>query len=74
MTRSNGDFALVHRRNAGDLFSFDRVGQVSRADAEHVVTRVDQAAGVSTTTSGLGNSRMIRPAPPILDVPIHPLR
>ena len=62
-----------HGVNAGDLFSFDSVGQVPRADAEHVVTLVDQAAGVSIAASGLGNITDVRPTLPILDVPIHPL-
>ena len=71
--RGNGRFrSRPNGVNAGDLFSFDRVGEPASPDAEHVVTIIDKAAGVFYGRLGARkHHKTIHPAPPILDVPFH---
>ena len=58
--------------NAGDLFRFDRVNELSRPDTEDVMTIIDKMAGAFDGFLGARkHHEVLRSAPPILDVPFH---
>ena len=61
--------------NAGDLFSSDRVGERTGADAINVAAVIDQPAGRLDGPLGAWMHReMVRAVFPILNVPVHPTK